>query len=175
VELSRIEADGQQTGQGPEEHYKPFERVARRNPDDPDSPKIGLGRFHAEIWMVSWLGIDFTRFSKAQLVATRFFFDALFPFLILFIVTFITKPVPREYLDRFFAKMHTPVQKTEAEEKKALEEAYKNPGRFEKDKLFKGSGWEILKPGRRDFIGFGGSWLLVGVILFLLWLLTTLK
>ncbi len=54
-----------------------FERVARRDPADPNSSKIGLGRFHAEIWMLSWLGIDFTRFSKAQLVATRFFFDAL--------------------------------------------------------------------------------------------------
>jgi SSS family solute:Na+ symporter len=152
-----------------------FERVTRRDPTNLLSQKIGLGRFHAEIWVLSWLGIDFTRFSKAQLVATRFFFDALFPFIILFLVSFITKPVPKEYLDRFFAKIHTPVQKTETGERRALEEAYRNPERFEKDKLFKGSGWEILKPGKRDFLGFGGSWLLVGFILLLLWLMTRLK
>ena len=152
-----------------------FEKVARQDPNDSQSPKIGLGRFHAEIWILSWFGIDFTRCSKAQLVATRFFFDALFPFLILFLVSFMTRPVPKEHLDRFFAKLHTPVQKTEAEEKKALAAAYKNPGQFEKDKIFKGTGWEILKPGKRDYIGFGGSWLLVGVILFLLWLITVLK
>ena len=54
-----------------------FERVARTAPEDPASPKIGLGRFHAEIWVISWLGIDFRHFSKAQLVAMRFVFDGL--------------------------------------------------------------------------------------------------
>ncbi len=152
-----------------------FEKVARTNPSDPASPKIGLGRFHAEIWVLSWFRIDFSKFSKSQLVATRFLFDAAFPFLLLFILSFVTKSVPKPYLDRFFARMHTPVQKTEEEERKALEESYRNPGRFEKDKLFPGSNWEILKPTRMDFLGFGGSWLLVGVIILLLWLMVSIK
>lgn len=152
-----------------------FEKVARINPSDPTSAKMGLGRFHAEIWMLSWFGIDFSKFSKSQLVAVRFLFDAVFPFLLLFLLSFITRPVPKPYLDRFFVKMHTPVQKTEEEEREALEESYRNPGRFEKDKLFPGSNWEILKPTRMDFLGFGGSWLLVGVIILLLWLMVSIK
>ncbi|MDW7680152.1 MAG: sodium:solute symporter family protein, partial [bacterium] len=56
-----------------------FEHVARDNPEDPSSRKVGIGRFHAEIWVLSWLSIDFSNFTKAQLVMTRFLFDALFP------------------------------------------------------------------------------------------------
>ena len=127
------------------------------------------------MWVLSWFGIDFTPLKKAQLVAVRFLFDALFPFLLLFGFSFLTRPAPKSHLDRFFGKMHTPVQRTQEEENRALEEAYKNPEKFEKEKLFPGSKWEILKPTRLDFLGFGGSWVLVGVIIFLLWLMTSIK
>ena len=152
-----------------------FEHVARSNPSDPNSPKIGIGRFQAEIWVLSWFGINFSRLKKSQLVAVRFFFDALFPFVLLFLISFITKPIKKAYLDRFFAKMHTPVQNTEEEEAKALAESYANPEKFNKDKLFPRSNWEIMKPGKWDYIGFGGSWLLVGVIILLLWVMTSIK
>ncbi|MDZ7373544.1 MAG: sodium:solute symporter family protein [candidate division KSB1 bacterium] len=147
-----------------------FDQVARENPEDPNSPKIGLGRFNAEIWVLSWLGIDFTGFTKAQLVATRFFFDALFPFVVLFLFSYLTKPLPKDYLDRFFAKLHTPVQPSRDLDEKALQEAYRNPARFERQKLFPGSNWEILKPSKADLLGFGGSWIVVGLLIVLLWL-----
>lgn len=152
-----------------------FEKVARIDPSDPKSPKVGIGRFHAEIWVLSWMGIDFSHLKKAQLVAVRFLFDALFPFLLLFLISFLTKPVDKKHLDRFFAKLHTPIQKTPEEEQKALEESYNYPQRFEKDKLFPGSNWEVLKPSKMDYIGFGGSWILVGVIIFLLLFMTSIK
>lgn len=152
-----------------------FEHVARIDPSDPNSHDIGIGRFQAEIWVLSWFGIDFSGFKKSQLVAVRFFFDALFPFVLLFLISFMTKPVEKSHLDRFFAKMHTPVQKTDEEEVKALAESYKNPEKFDKDKLFPKSNWEIMKPGKWDYIGFGGSWILVGVIIFLLWIMTSIK
>ena len=72
-----------------------FEDVVRSDPADPDSPLEGRGRFHAEIWVLSWLGIDFAQWSKAQLVATRFFFDALFPFVLLFAISPFTRPVDK--------------------------------------------------------------------------------
>lgn len=89
-----------------------FENVARIDPADPSSPKVGLGRFHAEIWVLSWFG---------------------------------------------------------------LEDSYNNPGKFEKDKILPGSNWEILKPSKTDFLGFGGSWIAVGVIILLLWLMVSIK
>ncbi len=152
-----------------------FENVVRIVPSDPESAKMGLGRFHAELWVLSWFGIDFSEFKKSQLVAIRFFFDALFPFVFLFLVSFFTKPAPKTNLDRFYAKLHTPVQKTEDEEKRALQESYENPGKFEKDKIMPGSNWEIMNPTKLDVLGFGGSWILVGVIILLLWLMTSIK
>jgi SSS family solute:Na+ symporter len=152
-----------------------YEKVARIRPEDPASAKIGIGRFEAEIWVLSWTGINFARFTKAQLVATRFFFDALFPFVLLFLLSFLTKPAPKPDLDRFFAKIHTPVEPTPEGDDRAVAEAMANPERFEQKKVWPGSKWEIMKPGRADFVGFGGTWLLVGVIIFLLWLMISIK
>lgn len=151
-----------------------FERVVRSDPTDPESPKMGQGRFHAEVWVLSWLGIDFGGWTKAQLVAARFFFDALFPFVLLFLLSAVTRPVARKHLDRFFGKMHTPVQGTPEEEAAALEHAAAHPEMFESKKILPGTGWEILKPGWKDVAGFGGSWVIVGVIILLLFILANL-
>jgi SSS family solute:Na+ symporter len=152
-----------------------FDQVARIDPADPTSPKVGLGRFHAELWVLSWFGIDFSGFKKSQLVATRFFFDALFPFVLLFSISFVTKPVSKRLLDQFFAKLHTPVQKTEEDERKALEESYAHPRKYEKDKIKPGSNWEIMRPSKLEILGFGGIWVLVGIIILLLWLMVSIK
>jgi len=122
-----------------------FEQVARIDPSDPQSQKIGVGRFQAEVWVLSWFGMDFTNFKKSQLVATRFFFDALFPVFLLIILSLVTKPADKTTLNRFFAKMHTPVQETPEKEEKALEESFKNIEQFEKKKIFPGSQWELMK------------------------------
>jgi SSS family solute:Na+ symporter len=152
-----------------------FDRVARIDPTAPGSPKVGLGRFNAEIWVLSWAGIDFSQCSKAQLAATRFFFDALFPFVLLFLFSFMTRPVPARILDRFFARVHTPVQPDAAAEQAALAAAYENPRRYDHDKLLPGSSWEILKPALSDYIGFFGTWLLVALVVLLLWLMVTVQ
>jgi SSS family solute:Na+ symporter len=152
-----------------------FERVARQDPRDPNSPKVGFGRFDAEVWVLSRLGLDFTGYSKSQLVTTRFLFDALFPFVLLFLLSLITRPVPREHLDRFFALIHTPVQPTPEADARAVAEAAADPRRFERRKLRPGSAWEIMKPARVDLVGFFGSWLAVGLILFLLWAATVIR
>jgi len=61
-----------------------FDQVAREDPEDPASRLIGLGRFNAELWVISGTGIDLRSLPKSWLVALRFFFDAFFPFLLLF-------------------------------------------------------------------------------------------
>ncbi len=152
-----------------------FDVVARENPADPASPRVGLGRFNAEIWVLSWLGIDFRGTPRSWLVALRFFFDALFPFVLLFLFSAVTAPVSAKALDRFFAKLHTAVQPTAALDAQALEAAYAAPGQFERDKLFPGSRWEVLRPTRIDYLGFGGSWVLVGVIVAGLWVMVNIR
>lgn len=152
-----------------------FEKVVRTDPVEPNSQKIGLGRFQAEIWVLQLAGVNFSRFTKAELVTTRFLFDALFPFVLLFGLSFVTKPVPKEDLDRFFAKMHTPVQSSPEEEERALAQSRAYPEQFENLKIFPGSRWEIMKPSRLDIIGFGGSWILVGLVIFLLYLMVSIR
>jgi SSS family solute:Na+ symporter len=150
-----------------------FEDVVREDPADPSSPRVGRGRFCAEVWVLSWFGVDFRACSKAQLVTTRFAFDAVVPFVLLFGISIVTKPNGRDALDRFYGKLHTPVQGSPIAEKEALKRAAQHPEMFEGRKLLPGSHWEILKPSRLDLVGFGGSWVLVGIILLLLWLLAT--
>ncbi len=152
-----------------------FDRVARENPADPQSPKVGLGRFNAEVWVIGWFGIDFSGWSRAQLLAARFFFDALFPFVLLILLSFVTPRVPKPALDRFFARLHTPVQPTPEADAAVVAAACADPGRFERDKLFPGSDWEIMKPARSDYAGFFGTWGLVGVVVLLLWLMVTIR
>ncbi len=152
-----------------------FDKVARENPEDPTSPKIGVDRFHAEIWMISWLGFDMTKCSKAQLVALRFFFDALFPFLLLFLFSLFTKPVRKDLQDRFFVKIHTPVQHTRELDDQALERGWADPRQFEKEKMFPNSQWEFRKWKPVDYLGFFGSWVLVGGVILFLWFMVTVK
>lgn len=151
-----------------------FESVARINPDDPSSPKAGFGRFHAEIWVLGWTGIDFSGWTKSQLTAARFFFDAFFPFILLFLISFATKPVEKGHLDRFYAKLYTPVNTDPEEDMKAVQYACQNPEIYDNRKLFRKYGWEMLRPKKIDYIGFLGSWVLVGIIVLLLWLVVSI-
>ncbi|MBU1339012.1 MAG: sodium:solute symporter family protein [Acidobacteria bacterium] len=152
-----------------------FEQVALTDPQNPDSPKRGFGRFNAELWVVSWFGVDFSGMKKAQLVAGRFFFDAIFPFVLLFLISFMTRPVPEKDLDRFFAVLHTPVQPTDEEDRRAVEDNIRNFERVKKRRVFPRSQWEIHWPRPVDYLGFFGSWVLVGVIIFLLWLMVNIR
>jgi len=151
-----------------------FEKVVRTDPTRADSPRRGMGRFHAEIWLLSLAGVDFGGCTKADLVATRFAFDALFPFLLLFLLSACTRPVGKGHLDRFFARQATPVQPTPEADRRALAAAEAHPERWEQLKLRPGSNWEIRRPGRVDWLGFGGSWAMVAFICLLLYLLANL-
>jgi len=71
--------------------------------------------------------------------------------------------------------VHTPVQPTPEAEEAALAASYADPRKFDHDKLFPGTEWEILKPARSDYIGFFGTWALVGVIVLMLWTMVNLR
>jgi len=147
-----------------------YEDIARENPDDPNSKLMGFGRFHAEIWVLSLVGIDFTNFNKAQLNTVRFLFDALFPLIFLIILSYFSKPVKNELLDYFYAKIHTPVQPTLERDVALIQENAANMEKFESRKLFRKTQWEFHKPMKMDYIGFFGTWGLVGLVILLMWI-----
>lgn len=176
VELGRAETVGQTIEK--EVRIEPqgifFQKVARQNPEDPDSPLMGFGRFESEIWVMSLVGVDFTEFKKSQLVAARFFFTAIFPFVMLVLLSWLTRPVNRKHLDYFFGKIYTPIQKTPEEDAAAVAHAAEHPEKFAKQKMFPNSNWEIAKPSKMDYIGFGGSWVVVGLVILALWALVNI-
>jgi hypothetical protein len=67
------------------------------------------------------------------------------------------------------------VQPTPELEAAALAAAEADPRRFDTDKVFKHADWEILKPARSDYIGFFGTWALVGIVILLLWTMVTVR
>jgi SSS family solute:Na+ symporter len=147
-----------------------YEDVARENPDDPNSRLMGFGRFHAEVWLLSLVGIDFSNFNKAQLNTVRFMFDALFPILFLIVVSYLTKPVKKDLLDYFYAKVHTPVQPEPEADLALVQKNAANMEKFESRKLFPKTQWEFHKPMKMDYIGFFGTWVLVGVVILVMWI-----
>jgi len=151
-----------------------FDKVARENPEDPNSRLIGIGRFNAELWVLSWFGLDFSGFNKAQLEATRFAFDALFPLLCLIVLSYFTRPASRKTLDYFFAKVHTPIQPTPEEDMRLVLANAAHMQHFESRKLFPKTQWEFHKPMKMDYLGFFGTWGLVGLVILLLWLVVKL-
>ncbi|MDZ7269615.1 MAG: sodium:solute symporter family protein [candidate division KSB1 bacterium] len=151
-----------------------FDKVARENPEDPNSRLIGIGRFNAELWVLSWFGLDFSGWNKAQLEAARFAFDALFPLLCLIVLSYFTRPVSRKTLDYFFAKVHTPIQPTPEEDRRLVLENAAHMHHLEARKLFPRTHWEFHKPLKMDYLGFFGTWGLVGLVILLLWIVVNL-
>lgn len=141
------------------------EGVARVDPKNPDSPRGGHGLFRTEIYLVSLLGFDVKGFSPAQLMATRFLVDGLFPIILLMVVSLLTRPTDSERLSRFYVRLKTPVAATLEEDAIEVEKSYANPTKFDDRKLFPGTNWEFTKWDRQDGLGFLACCCLVVVVL----------
>jgi solute:Na+ symporter, SSS family len=132
-----------------------FAKVVRINPEDLNSPQTGTGRFNLEAWMLERVGIvGLTHMTKPDLQAVQFFFDGAFPFVVLILVSLLTRAPARDKVNYFFGKMKTPVGATPELEVAAMEETRLNPGRFDHTKLFPHSAWEWTKWDRTDTVGF---------------------
>ncbi len=102
-----------QENENGEQHVIPgravyFDAVVRSRPSDASSPLEGVGRFHVEAYLISLIGVPVERFSAAGLVATRWAFAGVFPFVLMIVVSYLTPRTRRDLLDRFYVKMKTP-------------------------------------------------------------------
>ncbi|OGJ87547.1 MAG: hypothetical protein A2268_03855 [Candidatus Raymondbacteria bacterium RifOxyA12_full_50_37] len=147
-----------------------FEKVVRVNPNDPASSKEGRGEFYIQVAILELLGMDFSKGTKADIETARFLFNLVFPFILIMTLSMFMKPEEKkEDLDAFFAKKNTPVDADPEKDARALKESTADFGRFNSKKLFPNTQWEMLKPEKRDIIGFGLCWVLVGCIFLVLW------
>jgi SSS family solute:Na+ symporter len=95
----------------------------------------------------------------------------LAPFLVLILLSYITPRGRTEVLDRYFAKMNTPVLADHEADRQRLEQAYASPETTSTRKLFPESEWEFVRPTTKDVVGFVASCVVcVAIIGLLIWL-----
>ena len=91
--------------------------------------------------------------------------------------SYVTRPVPKATLDRFFARVHTPVQPTPEADAAAVEASYANPRQAStRDKLFPGTELGDHEAGdERLSSGSSGPAASSASILVLLWVMVTVQ
>lgn len=154
-------------------HAVYFADVVRINPEELDSPRVGVERFHVELWVLNLVGVPVESFSVSQRNAARYLFNGLFPFVILIVVSLMSKAASHERVDQFYGKMKTPVKPDPEEDAKEMEATMRDPHRFAHTKLLgPKSSWEFGKWNRVDAVGFIAcvaiSFAILGVFVLLL-------
>lgn len=117
----------------------------------------GQGFFNLDFLLYDLLGVDMTRYSNATIETLRLPPKIILPFIVMGLLSLVTRRQRRESLDRFYVKMKTPTRPDAEEDRRELEESYRRPDRFDDRKLLPGSDWEIQRPGAADIIGFVAS------------------
>ncbi len=151
-----------------------YDIVTHVNPDQITSPLIGKGRFNLEAWVLARCGLDLAHMTGRDLQSVQFFFDGIFPFIVLIVVSLFTRPPDPAKVDWFFGKMKTPVGATAELEAAAMEETRRNPHRFDHTKLFPRSSWEGTKWDKVDTVGFLACLGVTTTIIALFWYLLRL-
>ncbi|MFT7643890.1 MAG: SSS family solute:Na+ symporter, partial [Pirellulaceae bacterium] len=114
----------------------------------------GNGNLNLEFFLYDLAGFDLIGASNATLSTFELPPKIIFPFVIMIVLSLLTKPVDQGALDRYYAKMKTPVNPDPELDKKALEEAYADPKALEHKKLFPGTSLEFQRPNAVDIGGF---------------------
>ena len=114
----------------------------------------GFGNFQLDYLLYPLIGIDLTKRSDAELTTLSLPPKIVTPFLVIILFSLITPRNSKEGLDRYYAKMKTPVDPDPEADRRKLEEAYANVEALEEKKLFPGSSLEFQKPTLTDILGF---------------------
>jgi len=120
-----------------------------------DGSKRGEGTFRFDMLIYDKaLGMDLTKVSDAALKTLEFPFKIIAPFLVMIVASLLTKPNSKKSLDRLYVRMKTPVGSDPEKDEAELEKSYANPDRFDHNKLFPKTQWEVQRPTKLDFFGF---------------------
>jgi SSS family solute:Na+ symporter len=124
------------------------------------------GYLFPELILLDAMGVDLKAMPYALNETIRMLTRLVFPFLILILVSLLTKPDHNKTTERFFLKMRTRVRGLGAEvDEQDLEEAYSNPEKTKEVLLFPNTSLEIYKWNKQDVYGFLIS---IGVVLIVL-------
>jgi solute:Na+ symporter, SSS family len=113
------------------------------------------GYLFPELILLQSLGIEMNKLPYALNETIRMMIRLLFPFIVLILVSLLTKPNNDENAHRFFLKMRTRVRGLGSEaDQKDVEEAYANPEKTKEMLLFPNTSLEIYKWNKQDIVGF---------------------
>jgi SSS family solute:Na+ symporter len=98
--------------------------------------------------------LDMKTKSGSSLNALELVPKIVMPFLVMIFCCFLTRPNSQQALDRYYAKMKTPVDPDPEKDQAKLAAAYADPGNTERVKLFPNSNLEFQKPTVADIAGF---------------------
>ena len=121
--------------------------------------------FSTELWILDKCGLDLASQPYALNETQRILFRTLLPFAIFIAVALLTRPDPKDVLDRFYAKMRTRVIPDPEKDARELQLSLANPHRYDHLLVFPGTQWEIYRWNREDTVGFIWSVAGVGVVL----------
>ncbi|QDT02662.1 Sodium/glucose cotransporter [Rubripirellula lacrimiformis] len=131
--------------------------------------RVGRGSLNLDFLLYDAVGIDLGGASKATLETLRLPTRVLLPFAVLIMLSLFTRRDDSVALDRYFAKMNTPVLADPVADHARLEAAYaanSNPR-----KVFPGTDLEFVWPTGKEVLGFVAACGVCGLIIgLLIWL-----
>lgn len=130
-------------------------------------PMQAEGRFNFDFLLYSALGLDLKNYSNATLETLRLPPKVILPFVVMIILSYLTRSNPQDSLDRYYAKMRTPVKPDPLDDEAALQAAYNVPEDTHDKKWFPTSSWEFSKPSLYDVAGFVGSFIICFIVIWM--------
>ena len=115
---------------------------------------VGVGNFRLDYLLYQLVGVDFSKLGDATISTMELVPKIIAPFLVMILVSLVTQPPRKEAIDRYYAKMHTPVDPDPQQDRANLEDAFAHPERMEQRKLFPGTQLEFQRPTKVDIFGF---------------------
>jgi SSS family solute:Na+ symporter len=134
----------------------------------------GSGMLNLELVVYDKLGFDLAKNRYALNETIRILTRTFIPFIVLIVVSLLTRRDEKAMLDRFFVKMKTPVDTSHVEDARQLAESHAMPHRFENKKLFPHSNWEFDKWDKTDIIGFLASIMVATAVVAMLYFLVSI-
>ncbi len=141
---------------------------------DDDGVAYGRTAFFVDLWFINKYIIDLTTWKKQNVEVFRLGLRIVMPVVLGIVVSLLTKPNSKLTLDRFFARMMTPVSPDRERDAAQVAASYAEPTRYQHRKLFgPGSSLEVYKPQKIDVIGFVlaalGTFAIIGLALLMAW------
>lgn len=139
---------------------------------DETGQATGAGFLRIGISLFSLMGVPVEQFSVAALNTLDVIFSIVFPFAVMYAVGRTTRPQDKQKLDRFFARMLTPVvSKSQTLDQEKLAHNIERFDKMRNRHLFPSSDWVIEKPDKFTAYGLvvvcGIAALFIGLVWFI--------